>query len=122
MKWSRLAIAGALFFGLALVGVAGDADNAKKIVGVWKVSKSDEGPKEGKIEFTKDGKLKLTAKMGDKDLTINGTYKIKGDKITVTITFMDKSHTDTGTIKKLTEKQLIIEGEKGKSTEFERVK
>jgi uncharacterized protein (TIGR03066 family) len=122
MRLTRVAMATVVFFGLTLIGAAGTGDNAKKIVGVWKVVKSDKGPKGGQIEFAKDGKLKVTFKAEDKEVTAEGTYKVKGDKLTVTITFMEKSSTNTATIKKLTEKELIVQGEKGNVTEFERVK
>ena len=124
MKLNRLVITGFLFLGLALIGTAGaPGDNAKKLVGTWEVVKSETGaPPSATVEFTKDGKLKLKAKLGDKELVIDGTYKVKGDKLDVTLEFMGKSKSESSTIKKLTEKQLIVVDEMGKSDEFKRVK
>jgi uncharacterized protein (TIGR03066 family) len=120
MRCSRFVMAGVLFLGLALVGTAG-TDNAKKIVGVWELVKG-EGPPGSTAEFTKDGKVKVQGKVKDKEFSFSGTYKIKDDKLTVTMKVEDKDITDTDTIKKLTDKELILEDDKGKVSEFKRVK
>jgi uncharacterized protein (TIGR03066 family) len=120
MKGSRLAAAGVLFFSLTLVGAAG-TDNAKKIIGLWEVTKGEGAPPGSTVEFSKDGKLKVHAKVGDKEINIDGTYKVEGDKLTVTLTFEGKTIMETNKIKKLTEQQLIVEDEKGKVEEFKRI-
>jgi uncharacterized protein (TIGR03066 family) len=120
MRRSRFALAGLLVLGLALVGMAG-TDNAKKLVGLWEVTKGEDVPKGTTVEFTKDGKLKLHAKVDDKDLNASGTYKVEGNKLTVTVEFGGKSDTHTDTISKLSDDQLILENDKGKTTEFKRV-
>jgi uncharacterized protein (TIGR03066 family) len=120
MKGIRLVAAGVLFFSLALVGAAG-TDNAKKIVGLWEVTKSEGAPPGATVEFTKDGKLKVRAKLGDKELNIDGTYKVEGDKLDVTLMFDGKTIKETNKIKKLTEQQMILEDEKGKVEEFKRI-
>src|SRR5262245_22533820 len=60
-------------------------DYAKLLVGKWEVSKADEGtvPAGTVIEFTKDGKVILTGKKDGADVTMEGTYKIDGNKFTV---------------------------------------
>ena len=69
------------FLGLAALLVAFSAtarseddktDYKKLIVGKWEVSKADEGtvPEGTQVEFTKDGKLKIAAKMGDEDFKL----------------------------------------------------
>jgi len=122
MKWNRLALTALLFFSLALVGAAGDG-NAKKLVGVWEsVSKDGELPPGSKVEFTKDGKLKVEVAIGDKVLKADGTYKVAGDKLTVTITFEGESKTHNDTIKSVNDKRLVIEHKSGKSSELKRVK
>src|SRR5438874_12073503 len=70
-------------------------DYAKMIVGNWEVTKADEGtvPPHTMIEFTKDGKVKVTGKKGGEELNIEGTYKVEGDKFTVTMTQGDDEHT-----------------------------
>jgi len=121
MKWSTLALVGMLFFGLALVGLAG-TDTVKKLVGVWEVTKSKDAPPGATVEFTKDGKMALKAKVKDKTLSIEGTYKVKADSLTSTLSFGGKEKTETHKIKKLTEKELILEDEKGQIEEYKRVK
>jgi len=55
------------------------------LFGIWRwlgrQTKVEEGglPKGTIIEFSKDGKVTVTAKMGDKDATFGGTYEVKGD-------------------------------------------
>jgi uncharacterized protein (TIGR03066 family) len=118
MKWSRLAAAALVFLSMTLVGVAG-TDNAKKIIGVWELVKG-ESPG-STVEFTRDGKLKVHAKVKDKEVNADGTYKIEGDKLKVTLTFKGKTILETNKIKKLTEKELILVDEEGKVEEFKRL-
>ncbi len=121
MKLSRLVLVGVVFLAVGLVGTAGE-DTAKKLIGVWKVSKSEGSPPGATIEFTKDGKIKLRAEVKGKVLEASGTYTVKGQTITSKITHEGKTMTETAKIKKLTEKLLVTEDEKGKLDEFERVK
>jgi uncharacterized protein (TIGR03066 family) len=96
------------------------ADNAKLIVGKWTVSKADEGTvdKGATVEFSSDGKVKAVHKKGDEDATIEGTYKVDGDKLTMTM----KAGTDERkieiTIKKLTKTELHTENSEGKKVEL----
>jgi uncharacterized protein (TIGR03066 family) len=92
------------------------------IIGVWEVTKSEDGtPPMTTLEFTKDGKLKVATKVGDQSLNIDGTYKLEGDKITVTIQSPEeKELTDTLTIIKLTDTELITKDQKGKTDEFKK--
>jgi uncharacterized protein (TIGR03066 family) len=60
MKAITLGLAAFLFAGLtAAYGADKKDDNKTKIVGVWEVAKG-ELPKGSTMEFTKDGKLKVT--------------------------------------------------------------
>jgi uncharacterized protein (TIGR03066 family) len=118
MKWSRFAAAAVAFLSVTLVGVAG-TDNTKKIIGVWELVKG-ESPG-STVEFTRDGKLKINAKVKDKEVNADGTYKIEGDKLKVTLSFKGKTITETNKIKKLTEKELILVDEEGKVEEFKRL-
>jgi uncharacterized protein (TIGR03066 family) len=115
-----MAAAAVVFLSVTVVGVAG-TDNAKKIVGVWEVVKGEGAPPGSTVEFTKDGKLKVQAKVGDKEFKIDGTYKVEGEKLMVKLTFEGKTVEETNKIKKLTEKELLLEDEKGKVEEFKRV-
>lgn len=113
----RFAAAGIALVFVALIAAAG-TDNAKKIVGVWEKAKD----KLISLEFTKDGKLKIKGKQGDKTFEIDGTYKVEKDTLSLTI----GGNTDTDPkIKKLTDSELHLENffekEKGKVAEFKRV-
>jgi uncharacterized protein (TIGR03066 family) len=126
MNTLRFLAAGAMFCALT-VGVRGDdkkADNAKLLVGAWEVVKADKGTvKVGEgIEFTKDGKMKLTPKVGEKDETIEGTYTIEGDKFTFMVKVGDDIRKQTLTIKKISETEMSITDEEGKAVELKRKK
>jgi uncharacterized protein (TIGR03066 family) len=119
MKLRVAIVATIVFSASAMIGVAG-TDTAKKLVGVWADTKT-----EGKsIEFAKDGKLKLTEKVGDKKVTVSGTYALKEGLLVVTFVppGKEKAETDTAKITKLTDTELVIEDRKGKSLEYKRVK
>jgi uncharacterized protein (TIGR03066 family) len=113
-----------LWSGKAVVAAPAPSSNQKKIVGVWEITKSDDGTPLGTtIEFTKDGKVKVTTPVGDQKLNLDGTYKLEGDKLTVTIKPPDeKETTETVTIIKLTDKVLITKDQKGNSDEFKKKK
>jgi uncharacterized protein (TIGR03066 family) len=119
-----------LVLGLATVAY-GDKDAAKdarmdgdkkaaidkdKLIGVWE-SKDGEV-----IEFTKDGKIKVTVKLGDKEIKVEATYKVDGDKLTVEFKQGDKVEKKTATIKSLTDKSLVTVDEGGKAEELKRKK
>ena len=122
MRFNKFVVAGILMLGVAFGATAGTADNAKKIVGVWEVTKSKDAPPGATVEFTKDGKITMRAKVGDKKIEFGGTYKVEKDKINVVVSFEGKTKKDSATIKKLTDKELVIEDEKGMVDEYKRVK
>ena len=121
MKLRLPVLAGLVMLGMSMVAVAG-SDNAKKLVGVWEVSKSDALLQGATIEFTKDGKMKLKAKFSDKEFIIDGTYKLKERQDYMVLTFGGKTKEEIGTIKKLTDNELHVEDDKGKIDEYKRIK
>ena len=115
-----------LLSGLLLVAVVGcggssttkpsEASNKDKIVGTWEVSKGE--PAGGTVDFAKDGKMKMTMKMGDKAMSMDGTYAVEGDNLKVTMKEPDgKESSETMKIAKLTDKELVTEEKKGDKTE-----
>jgi uncharacterized protein (TIGR03066 family) len=107
---------------VCLVGTgarADDKDTAKKLVGKWEVTKADEGtlPAGTTVEFTKDGKIMVTVKAGDQDMTIEGTYKLDGDKFEIKFKMGDQEHSNTITITKLTDAELHTKDKDGKVVE-----
>jgi uncharacterized protein (TIGR03066 family) len=104
---------------LMVTGARAD-DNAKLIVGKWTVSKADEGTVEpgATVEFTADGKCKAIHKKGTEEATIEGTYKVDGDKLTMTLKIGDQEQKIDITIKKLTKTDLHTENSEGKKVEL----
>jgi uncharacterized protein (TIGR03066 family) len=121
MNLHRIVVALAAFFGLTFVLTAG-SDTAKKLVGVWEITNNKEAPPGATVEFTRDGKMTVRAKVGEKELKIEGTYELKDDAIVTKLSVGGKTKTESNKIRKLTEKELIIVDEKGKVEEYKRVK
>ena len=92
------------------------------IVGTWEVSKGE--PLGGIVEFSKDGKLKMTMKLGDTSLSMDGSYSVEGEILKVSMKGPDgKERTETIKITKLTDKELVTEekkGDKADITEFKK--
>ena len=86
----------------------------KLIVGKWEFVKSggDVGPG-STVEFTKDKKVTLVVKGEDTKATVKGTYKLKGDKLTITLTAGDDEFDQTLTVTKLTDDAMQLKDEKG---------
>src|SRR3954463_1072337 len=87
----------------------GEQIDPQKLVGKW-------SPKEAAVftvEFTKDGKATLVTTTADgKGATGEGTYKVDGNKLTVTVKMDDKERTITRTISKLTDTEMVSTDEK----------
>jgi uncharacterized protein (TIGR03066 family) len=131
MKIMRLATLACLTAGLVICSPSSGGTtpapktktNKDKLIGTWVVTKSAEAPPEATVEFTKDGKLILSAKVDGKDMKMEGTYTVDGDKITsVTKVSGGKELKETVTIIKLTNTELVTKDEKGKTDEFKRKK
>lgn len=99
--------------------------DAAKLVGKWELTKSTDAgaPKGAIVEFTKDMKLKISIEFNGKNLDLDGTYKVDGDKLTVTIKSPDgKEDSDTDTIKSLTDEKVVLLDKEGKETELTKKK
>ena len=108
---------------IALAGTAPAADEDKKIVGKWEITKSGSDlPPGTTIEFTKDGKLTVVLKIEGKDEKITGTYKVDKTKLTVKLEAGGETHEETVTITKLTDEVLTIEDKDKKVDEFKKAK
>jgi uncharacterized protein (TIGR03066 family) len=101
----------------------GEKPNKDKIVGAWEVTKSESGgPVGATIDFTKDGKMKMSMKTPDgKTVEMEGRYEVEGDKVTAITKGPDgKEKKEPGTITKLTDKEMSIKDEKGKTDEYKK--
>ena len=112
-----------LALGLILVLVASPAyaddkkdDFAKLAVGTWEVTNTHPGgpPKGGTVEFTKDGKIKVTGEQDGMKMNFEGTYKIEGKKMTLKIKIENDERAIDLTIDKLDEKIFTTSNESGK--------
>src|SRR5581483_11778033 len=117
MRMIRLAVAGVMVLGLAALAPAQDKkteENRKNIVGTWET-------KEGfTIEFTKDGKLKVSIKIEDKAINVEGAYAVEGDKLTVTLKEGGEEKKESATIKKLDAQELVTVDKGGKEETLKR--
>jgi putative hemolysin len=94
--------------------------NAEKIVGTWEVTKAPEGPPGATFEFTRDGKMKMTAKVEGQTFTSEGTYKVEGDTLTTAQKQGPKEVTEQSRIKTLNSTTLVTEDEKGQAVAFKK--
>jgi uncharacterized protein (TIGR03066 family) len=101
---------------------ADEKDYPKLIVGMWVVTKAAEGtvPEGTLIEFSKDGKMKVSAKKGDDDFKLEGTYKVVKDSFEFTLKLGDMEKSQKITILKLTEKEMATKNEEGKEVELKK--
>ena len=97
-------------------------DYSKMMVGTWTVTKADADtvPPGTVIEFTADGKMKVTGKKDDKEMSFEGTYKVEGDKFTFTMKVGEEEHKDTITITKISKTEMLTKNKDGKTVELTR--
>lgn len=118
MKLLRFALVGCLVLGLA----GCSSSNKDKIVGTWEITKAEgEMPVGATVEFTKDGKMKVTAEAAGMKISLDGTYSVDGDKLAVTMKGPDgKEKKETDTITKLTDKEMELKDPQGKTATFKK--
>jgi uncharacterized protein (TIGR03066 family) len=89
----------------------------EKVVGAWELVKGDGTDWKVVAELAADGKYKMNAQPeGSGPVTIEGTYEVDGKKLKTTM----KDKTNELTIKKLTQRTLVLEDDKGKTQELKR--
>jgi uncharacterized protein (TIGR03066 family) len=128
-----------LTFAIVIVVGCGKTNNASKtdgekektnavlIIGVWEITKApkemgEKMPPEAAMEFTKDNKVKMTAKIEGKTTTLmEADYKVEGDKLNITSNDpkTKKEKTETSTIKTLNDKTLVVHDDKDKDKVME---
>jgi uncharacterized protein (TIGR03066 family) len=125
MRIARLAVLASLvvlFTGSAALLHAEDKPK-DLIVGKWEPTNAPKGLK-FVIEFSKDGKVAITGKAGEKEIKANGTYKFTDDNTMQTeITFDGKKEAKKVKIIKVTKDELVTRDEGDKEDEkFKRIK
>jgi uncharacterized protein (TIGR03066 family) len=92
----------------------------KKLLGKWE-------PVDSKLtnltlEFADKGKWTLTVEIMGKTEKAEGTYKLDGNKLEVTIAFAGQEQKEVLTVKKLTDTEFVTTDSKGKDEAFRRKK
>ncbi|HEV3260252.1 MAG TPA: hypothetical protein VG013_25575 [Gemmataceae bacterium] len=97
-------------------GDKGDGDKAPKkeqLVGTWEV-KTEDVPPGTTMEFTDDGKMKMSMTGLDKKVhTMESTYELDGDTIKTSRKEGGKEVKESHKIISLTDKELVTKDEKG---------
>lgn len=82
----------AVVLGLVAVGLLGAwnttrgaDDNKELVIGLWEIAFSDakDVPAGTRLEFTKDGKVKMTLKADGKEIAADDVYKVDKDVLTL---------------------------------------
>ena len=97
-------------------------DTAKLLIGKWEVTKAEEGtvPVGSLFEFTKDGKIKASFKKEGEEMKLEGTYKLVGDTLTVTMKEGEEQKSNKVTIAKISAKEMTVKDEKDKVVELKK--
>ncbi len=122
MRLLFAAVAALVMVGFA--GFAGAADekiDAKKLIGKW-VPKDPKKGEDFVMEFAEKGKLIVTFSAKGKEMKIEGTYKVDGNKLEVTMSFNGKEVKETHTVTKQTDDELLSTDPQGKEEALKRVK
>ena len=98
---------------------ADDKIDAKKLVGKW-TPKNETGKMV--VEFTKDGKMTVVTVVDRKEHKMEGTYKVDGKKLVMTVKAGEKEVERIRTIFDLTDTELITTDENGKKEFAVRIK
>jgi len=120
MSMLRILSVGAIVCAITIGARAEDkVDYAKLIVGKWEITKADDGtvPVGTTVEFTKDGKFKVTGKKESKEENVEGTYKVEKNTFTFMMKVGDMEHKETITITKMTDKEMLTKDKDGKVVE-----
>jgi uncharacterized protein (TIGR03066 family) len=118
-----IVVVGVVSLAIGLTAVAGEIEG-KKLIGAWEVTKVEGEDKvpHWRIEFQKEGKLRMTSKREDKEHRVEGTYALKKNQLMLTAKKDGKTvDTKTVMILELTDDVLIfVDNEK--KLEFKRAK
>ncbi len=110
-------IVGVLLTSPNLVGGADEKIDVKKLLGKWDLAKQ-----ELVIEFAAKEKITVYATLGGKIEKAEGTYKVDGNKIEVTMSFGGKEEKQTFTVSKMTDEEIVGKDSKGKEGTLKRIK
>lgn len=96
--------------------------DGKLLLGKWQPEKQPE-QFNLTVEYLKDNKLSVVLEAGGEKQKGDGTYKLDGNKLEVKVEVLGQEHNPKYTIKKLTEKEMVlIEEDKTEEKTFKKVK
>jgi uncharacterized protein (TIGR03066 family) len=104
------------------IWAADEKDNAKMVVGKWKVVKASPGtfPLGTVLDLSKDDMVKVIGKRDDKEFIHEGTYQIDGAKIVITVKVAGEEQKHTLTITKINDTEMVTDHGGGGTIEFRR--
>lgn len=117
----RMVTLSAVLLGLTtLTALAQEKLDPKKLLGKWE-------PVDSKLtsltlEFQDKGKWILTVEIMGKTEKAEGTYKLEGNKLEVTMVFAGQEQKEVLTVKRLTDTEFVTTDSKGKDEAFRRKK
>jgi uncharacterized protein (TIGR03066 family) len=103
------------------------AATEKKLLGKWKLVKTDQGEVSDEFKFfivyKEKGELEFVREIeGEKPIVSKGKYKVTAeDKVDWTVDEGGQERGEVSTVKKLDDKTLLIEDPEGVKEEFEKV-
>lgn len=124
MKLHQTGLGIAVLFACTLaVSAQAGSDTVKKLLGVWEMSKADKLLPGATVEFANDGKFFMRAKIGDKELKMDGTFEVKDNVITTMVKDpTGQAQTTKMKIKTLNDKILAVESDTGQVEEYKKTK
>jgi uncharacterized protein (TIGR03066 family) len=99
-------------------------DNATRVVGKWKVVNATPGtfPLCTVMELSKDDKVKVTAKRDGMEVIHEGTYKVDGARIIITVKVKGEEQKHVLTITRISATDMVTDHLGGGTIEFSKEK
>lgn len=110
----------ALLAALISTSAMQDKIDGKLLLGKWEPETKPQGAKLV-IEFAKEGKLTVDAEFGGQKINMDGSYKLEGDQLTITMKQQGKEETTKMTVTKLNDKEMVTKDDKDKVETLKRV-
>jgi len=99
---------------------ADDKLDGAKIMGKWELKQAN-AKSRVVVAFAKDGMMSMTVEESGKSKTVDGVYRLDGNRLTIALRAGAKDDTQKLTVKKLTDTELVTADEKGEEETLKRV-
>lgn len=94
--------------------------DGKLLLGKWEPETKPPGAKLV-IEFASEGKLKVDAEFNGQKVNMDGTYKLDGNQLSITMKQQGKEETTKMTVTKLNDKEMVTKDDKDKTETLKRL-